>query len=281
MGALPARADGRDGQGTTRGLRRHGSRTPDRQLRRGPVQLVRAQGSAAVLGPGGRGVRRLANGVPHPPRVPHDARPAPRALHPVRGRRAVAEPRGEPRRRPRLRAPDRLPGGGSCPHRCRARRGDDHRPSDRRARSSHTDRDQGEGPAAAPGGGRAPPRRSHTPPPPPAADRRRAEREDGPVRGVRRALRAVAREAELPRARTEARTSRQGPRCNPGCRRWVPRRRPRRWRDAPGRRDRSRTLRCGARPGDDRGVGGRIRDWDHRRARAGSRASRRPRTASP
>ncbi len=237
-------------------VRRHERGPPDRAVRRRPVELVRPARASAVLGPGRRRRERHAGGVLDAARLPRHARAAPRALHAVRRRGAVAEPGSGPRRqRPtpctsrttRSSAPrsvDRDLDGAMA-----------QRSGDRRARAPRPDRDEDQGPSAAPGGRRphdgaaGAARAAH------GADRRGAEREARGLRGPVGAPRHVAGQAEVPGARAQARIG--------GSRR--------RRRVGGGRRVR----RVGARTGRDRRSGDRIR-IRAARPRATSSSSRTP-----
>ena len=82
----------------------------DRGVRRRPVELVRAAVPPPLLEPGRRRRRRrCARRVPHAAHVPRHGRAAPRAVHAVPRRGAVAQPRRRAGAARRLGAPVRLP----------------------------------------------------------------------------------------------------------------------------------------------------------------------------
>ena len=155
--------------------------------------------------PAGEGGRR-PRGLPHAARVPRQPLAAARALHTVRGGDPVAQPGRRTRRRAGLRASVGLPDAGRAPGRTSL---DDAMAAVRQVvepRATSPDRDQG---------ARAQPlleavvHYAATTRPSSRCSicrRRGAEREAGAVRGVRRATRPVARQAELQGPRPSART---------------------------------------------------------------------------
>ncbi len=92
------------------GLRRGRPDRPRREVRRRPLQLVRAPQPPPLLARPGRGRPRQAGRLPDAPRDAGDALPPAGARHPVRHRGDVRPPRGGAGRRcARQRAPDRVP----------------------------------------------------------------------------------------------------------------------------------------------------------------------------
>ena len=86
LGAVAPGRDGRGGHRAPRRVRRHDGRPVDRRVRRRSEQLVRAALAPALLG---RRRRRLRD----PAGVPGDGVAAARAVHAVRGRRDLRQPR--------------------------------------------------------------------------------------------------------------------------------------------------------------------------------------------
>ena len=173
-----------------RRLRRDARRPGDRGVRRRPLELVRAPLAPALLGRRPGGVRDAAH-------LPRHGREAARAVHAVRRRRDLRQPR----RRRAERAPVRLPGGrrsatrrSSSTWASRARRS----ASGCRARSAV--QAQGAPAAARRRRGRRRPRARGA-----RAPRRRrargAQRQGDPLRRAGRRARLLRDQAELPRAR--------------------------------------------------------------------------------